>query len=50
MVGFSPADLGDTFTLTVVLNGETASATLHRSDTIRKNGESVARYKALFDY
>lgn len=50
MVGFSPADLGDTFTLTVVLNGETASETLNRSDAIRKNGESVARYKALFDY
>lgn len=50
MVGFSPADLGDTFILTVVLNDETVTATLRRSDVIRKNAESVRRYKTLFDY
>ena len=50
MAGFSPADLGDTFTLTVFLNGETATVTLQRSDAIRKNAGSVAKYKALFDY
>ena len=50
MVGCSPADLGDTFVLTVTWHGETTSVTLRMSDVNRCNAEKVRDYGALFDY
>lgn len=50
MVGYSPADLGDTFTLTVIWHGNTASVTLRLSDVIRCNAEEIRDYRSLFDY
>lgn len=50
LVGSAVADLSDTFTLTVRWNGSVSNVTLHKSDVLRANAESISRYSTLFDY
>lgn len=50
MVGYSPADLGETFTLTVEWQGSRKDLTLHMSDVIREDAYEIKEYKALFHY
>ena len=50
MVGYSPADLGETFTLTVEWRGSKKNITLHMSDVIREDAYEIKEYEALFHY
>ena len=50
MVGYSPAELGDTFTLTVEWSGSKTEITLKTSDAIRERANGIEEYKAVFYY
>lgn len=50
MVGYSPSDLGDTFTLTVEWAGSKTEITLQTSDVIRERANGIEAYKAVFYY
>ena len=50
MVGYSPADLGETFTLTVEWHGSRTDITLKTSDVIREDAPGIEEYKSLFRY
>ena len=50
MVGYSPADLTDTFTLTVEWQGNRTEIALKLSDVIREAANTIDEYQALFRY
>ncbi len=50
MVGYSPADLGETFTLTVEWHGSRTNITLKTSDVIREDAPGIKEYQDLFRY
>lgn len=50
MVGYSPADLGETFILTIEWRGSKTEITLKTSDVIREYAPTLKEYQELFHY